>query len=136
MTDDRHPVYRRRRTLVVGLVAWLADQPEPVPWDDVLHAFRSDGTSWRTLENTIRDLVAFGALHIIGRARARGGADTRALVATPLGLAWLEGRPVPLPGEHDLEADLEDRLEEADEIADRLADDLLAEITIENPLDP
>lgn len=135
MTDTRHPIYRRRRALVIGLVAYLADQNRPVPWDDLLTTFRDEKTSWKTLENVIRDLENFGALHRIGKAGNRTLEDTRALHATPLGVAWLEETLLPLPGQHPHDEDDEipdDPFELADAIADHLEE--LDTLDLGNPL--
>lgn len=131
---DRHPVYRRRRSLVVGIVGFLADQEAPIPWDELLAVFRTEDLSWRTIENTIRDLEAFGALHRVGKVVK--GKDTRALLATPLGRAWLEAELVPLPGEHHDDDDVEDLPEDPFELADAIADVRaeLEDLDLENPL--
>lgn len=133
MTDrPDHPIYRRRRVLVIGLVGYLAEQDDPVPWDDVLHLFTTDKLSWKTLENVIRELENFGAIHRIGKVVK--GRDTRALHATALGRAWLDAELVPLPGEHHEEDEIpEDPFELADAIADTRAE--IAELELTNPLD-
>lgn len=130
-----HPIYRRRRALTIGVVGFLAEQEDPVPWDDVLLAFTTDKLSWKTLENVIRELENFGAIHRIGKVVK--GRDTRALIATPLGKAWLESELVPLPGEH-LEEEAEPIPEDPFELADAIADTLdeLAGLDLENPLAP
>lgn len=134
MTDrPPHPIYRRRRALVIGLVGFLAEQDDPVPWDDVLVTFTTGKLSWKTLENVIRELEAFGAIHRIGKVVK--GRDTRALLATPLGRAWLEGDTMPLPGDHhDPDADEipDDPFALADAIADVRAE--LEDLDLENPL--
>ena len=123
---DRHPVYRRSRGLIIGIVAYLDAAENPVPWDDLLRTFSSEDRSWKTLENTIRDLEAFGAIHRIGKPADRRRPDSRALVATPLGRAWLDQEVPPLPG-----ADVDDVPDDPFELAeaisdavDRLEDDL------------
>lgn len=55
------------------------------------------GERWgrKTVENTVRDLAAFGAVRIVSRGR------DRVVAMTVLGLAWLEGEI--LPGMFDAE---------------------------------
>lgn len=125
----RHPIYRRRRALVIGLVGYLAEQTDPVPWDDLLNAFRTDDLSWKTIENTIRDLEHFGALHRVGKTVR--GADTRALLATALGRAWLDQELAPLPGQTDAFGTPTDPFELADAIADTAAE--IADLTLDDP---
>lgn len=64
------------------------DDPTPIPWVDLVDAFTSDRHQPRTIEATIYDLIAFGALHRIGQTATRTRADTRALKGTTLGRAW------------------------------------------------
>lgn len=75
------------------------DKPEPTPWTDLVDAFTSATHEWKTVDNTLRDLVAIGAIHRIGKPSTRGRPDTRALLPTILGRAWLAGELHPLPGQ-------------------------------------
>jgi hypothetical protein len=95
--DDRHPLRRRNPELVVALLGYIYDHDDPVPWLDTVDRFTNDGRPWKTVENTIYDLIAFGALHRVGKPGQRGTPDTRALRPTPLGRAWLERTLLPLP---------------------------------------
>lgn len=104
----------RDRALVLSLfdyVEEVAQQGDPVTWSEALTVFGTDsGRPVKTVENALYELVRFGALHRTGRPSTKGRPDTRALVATPLGSAWREGRVPGLPGEPD------DPLESADQI--------------------
>lgn len=139
MTDrPPHAVYRRRRTLTIGIVAHLADHHEPIPWDHLVEVFTTEKLSWKTVENTIRDLEHFGAVHRLGKI-ARG-TDTRALIATELGRAWLDQHLPPLPGQPPDDEPDPDELDPfalADEIADHAhhLDELLehADLTPKDP---
>jgi hypothetical protein len=71
--------------------------PEPVPWDELVDEL-SGHYSWRTIDATVYDALAFGALHRVGKPAQRGRPDTRALRSTPLGRAWLDAELLPLPG--------------------------------------
>jgi hypothetical protein len=82
-------LYARSADLVAAILDAVYDDPEPIPWPDLVHAFTTEATPRKTIENTIYDLVAFGALHRTGRPADRRHADTRALRQTELGRAWL-----------------------------------------------
>lgn len=141
MTDrPAHPVYRRRRTLTIGIVAYLTDQADPTPWDHLVDLFATEALSWKTVENTIRDLENFGALHRLGKS-TRGGTDSRALIATELGRAWLLQELPPLPGhptddDPDLDVDELDPFALADEIADHAAHLEELEAALPDPFAP
>lgn len=107
--------------LTNALIGYVFDAEEPVPWNELLETFTTEERSWKTVENRIYDLVAFGAFHRIGKPAERRRPDTRALKATVLGRAWLERELVPLP------TDEIDPLEAADEIAERLGAEFLEE---------
>lgn len=107
------PLRFRNPTLIIAVLGYVYDLDDPVPWTELVDVFTADARPWKTVENTIYDLVAFGALHRIGKPATRGAPDTRALKATGLGRAWLDRDLLPLPTDHD-------DLEEADEIAARL----------------
>lgn len=84
---------------MLAILDHVYESDEPVPWRELLNEHSTSGRwSWRTVEGTVYDLVAFGALHRIGRPGTRTTPDTRALRPTPLGRAWLEQRLEALPG--------------------------------------
>lgn len=101
MTTDRSDRLRYRSpTLVAAILHAFAEaleEGDPIPWREAVAAFESDRHTARTVEETIRDLEAFGALHRIGQPSTRNRLDTRALFLTPLGVAWLEQTLIPLP---------------------------------------
>lgn len=83
---------------ILGLVYDRAEEEPPIGWIELVVGL-SDSNQWKTVENTIYELVAFGALHRIGRpAQGRRGIDTRALKPTALGRAWLDRELLELPG--------------------------------------
>lgn len=116
--SERHGLRLRDPTLVVAILGYVYDAGEPVGWSELVDAFTADERPWKTVENTIYDLVTFGALHRVGQPGTGRKLDTRALKATTLGRAWLDRELIPLP------TDPDDPLEEADEIAERLAGDV------------
>lgn len=89
----------RSPELVAAILDAFHDEntTEPIGWREVIAAFESDQHSAKTVEETVRDLVSFGALHRIGQPATRDRLDSRALVLTPLGAAWLEQTLLPLP---------------------------------------
>lgn len=87
----------RNPELLLALVAYVYDADGPVPWNELLEVFTDDGRPWKTVENTLYDLVTFGAFHRIGKPAQRGKPDTRALKPTTLGRAWLDRELLPLP---------------------------------------
>jgi hypothetical protein len=98
----RDPLRRRDPELVRAILdAVYVDNtdsdPEPTPWNDLVEAFTSPAHHWRTVENVLYELVAVGALHRVGKPSARGRPDTRALLPTLLGRAWLAGELHPTP---------------------------------------
>lgn len=97
MTGQRHPLYRRSAELVTAILGHVLDAEEPVPWLELVPTFTSDRHEWKTVENVLYDLVAFGALHKVSKPGAGRIPDTRALRPTPLGRAWLERTLLPLP---------------------------------------
>lgn len=124
------PLRFRNPTIVVAVLGYVYDADEPVPWEELVDTFTSSAHAWKTVENVVYELVAFGALHRIGAPPKKSyggktGPDTRALKPTTLGRAWLERELVPLPGHTPEEDALDDDLEEADRIAAALADDEL-----------
>lgn len=96
MTATRTPILFRKPELVLGLLHYVYDEEEPIPWVELVSIF-SDPTPWKTVEATIYDLVKFGALHRIGKPGNRHAADTRALKPTALGRAWLDGELLEVP---------------------------------------
>lgn len=98
----RDPLRRRDPELVRALLDAVYEQadddkPDPIPWGELVDAFTSDAHQWRTVENVLYELVAVGALHRVGKASTRGRPDTRALLPTLLGRAWLAGELHPIP---------------------------------------
>lgn len=122
MTD---PTRWRSPRLVVELLGYVYDAEEPIPWLELVDTFsEGDGRSWKTVENTVYDLVAFGALHRVGKPGDRRRPDTRALKATALGRAWLDRELLPAPGEPVADVD---PVAEADRIAAELGEAFLEE---------
>jgi len=120
----------RSPELCASVLGIVYEDEDPVPWSTLVELLSSDRHPWKTVENTLYDLVALGALHRIGQAGTKRRADTRALKPTPLGRAWLDRELLPLPGQRDEP----DPLEEADRIAHQHDDDLeLEPITFERP---
>lgn len=97
------PIARRAPELVLAVLGHVYEAEEPVPWLDLVGEYSSDRWPWKTVENTLYDLVAFGALHRVGKPGHTRLPDTRALRPTGLGRAWLERELLPLPGAHDAE---------------------------------
>lgn len=99
----RNPLARRDPELVRAILdAVYVDnvdriKPEPIPWTDLVDAFTSEAHSWRTVENVLYELDALGAVHRVGKPAARGRPDSRALLPTLLGEAWLAGELHPVP---------------------------------------
>lgn len=92
-------IYARKPELVVAILGYLADADRPAPWNETLDTFSGHGDEpipWKTLENVLYELIAFGAVHRVGKT---GRADTRALKLTPLGRAWLERELLPFVGD-------------------------------------
>lgn len=114
---SRDPLAFRNPTIVVAVLGYVYDADGPVPWEELVDAFASADHQWKTVENVLYELVAFGALHRTGAPARKTLPDTRALRPTPLGRAWLDRELLDLPGQ--LAA-----LGEADEIARRYAEDL------------
>jgi hypothetical protein len=118
MTSDPAKALRfRSPTLVLELLGYVYDADEPIPWNELLGVFGLEqDRPVKTVENALYDLVAFGALHRVGKVSRRE--DTRALKPTPLGRAWLDRELLPQPGERD------DPILEADRLAHELEPDL------------
>jgi hypothetical protein len=95
------PISRRAPELVLAVLGHVYEAEEPVPWLEVVGQFSSDRWPWKTVENTLYDLVAFGALHRIGKPGHTRQPDTRALRPTFLGRAWLDQDLPGLPGSTD-----------------------------------
>lgn len=95
------PLARRSPELILAVLGHVYEADDPVPWLDLVGQFSSDRWPWKTVENTLYDLVAFGALHRIGKPGHTRQPDTRALRPTRLGRAWLERELLDLPQLHD-----------------------------------
>lgn len=117
MTDPEKALRFRSPTLVLELLAYVYDADEPIPWNEVVSVFgiEQDRPS-KTVEGALYELVAFGALHRVGKVTRK--TDDRALKPTPLGRAWLDRELLPHPGEKT------DPLEEAERLAHELEPDL------------
>lgn len=89
----------RNPALVLALLHAIHDDPDPVPWAALVEAFAHGIYSRRTIENTLYDLAAYGAIQRIGNPAHGRQPDNRALRPTELGRAWLEQRIPPLPGD-------------------------------------
>lgn len=117
MTDPEKALRFRSPTLVLELLAYVYDADEPIPWNELASVFGLEqDRPTKTVEGALYELVAFGALHRVGKISRSG--DTRALKPTPLGRAWLDRELLPQPGERD------DPLEEAERLAHELEPDL------------
>ena len=110
----------RDRDLVLSVLDYVYEADEPIPWDELLSVFGLEqDRKVKTVENALYELVAFGALHRIGKpATRRTSKDSRALKPTALGRAWRDRELLPLPGE------LDDPIDEADRVARELEPDL------------
>lgn len=95
--SDARPLRHRSPELIIALLGHVYEADGPVPWLVLVDAYSSDRWPWKTVENTIYDLVAFGALHKVGKAGAGRTPDTRALRPTALGRGWLDQELVELP---------------------------------------
>jgi len=88
----------RQPQLVLAIIGHVYDADGPIRWPELVEHFADDRHGWKTIENTIYELIQFGALHKIGKpADRRRRPDTRALKPTTLGRAWLERQLLPLP---------------------------------------
>lgn len=97
-TADLHPLYRRDRYLVAEVLEHIARHEDGAGWADLLEEHSSPATNRRTVENTLYDLVSFGAIARHGRPGSRGKPDTRSARMTTLGRAWLFGLDLPTLG--------------------------------------
>ena len=103
-------VWRRSRFLVAWILGETWDQEVRLPdlIDGALEELvdENDRARWsaKTVENTVRDLVAFGALRVVQRGR------DRVHTATILGKAWNAGEVLPPIGP-ELEAAVDELLE-------------------------
>jgi len=95
----RDPLRHRSPELVRAILdaIYADDHENPVPWTEAVDAFTSDAHNWRTVENTLYDLVQVGALHRVGHPASRTARDTRALHPTLLGHHWRDQTLHPLP---------------------------------------
>ena len=104
-------VWRRSRFLVAWILGETWDQEVRLPdlIDGALEELvdENDRARWsaKTIENTVRDLVAFGALRVVQRGR------DRILTASILGKAWIAGELLPPIGGDELEAAVTELLE-------------------------
>lgn len=98
MVADRRAIDYRPTELVAAILGHIYDTDHPVPWLELVDHHTNDRWPWKTVENVIYDLIAFGAIHKIGKA-TKGKPDERALKPTQLGRAWLNQQLEPLPNE-------------------------------------
>lgn len=100
-THRPYPWRYRNTAFVLGIIGYIADATDDLDkaaWPDVVDHFTDDAHTWKTVEATLYDLIAFGVVHRIGKpGDGRRRRDTRALVTTTLGRAWLDGEPIPIP---------------------------------------
>lgn len=112
MSDTPHPLgplARRPVELVTGLLHYVYDSAEPVPWLELAGRFSEESAHrMKTVENVLYELVALGALHKVGKPGYARVPDSRALRPTALGRAWLERELLPLLGAQDLDHEPED----------------------------
>lgn len=98
MSEDRPQLYRRRTvslTLAILAAIYEDEDEHGVPWSAILETFTTTTTTAKTVENTLYELLAFGAIRRNGE-RARGRhLDSRRLLPTSLGRAWLEQDTLP-----------------------------------------
>lgn len=98
-------LHLRPPRLVYGILDYIADNPdEPPTWLEIVDTFTSRPgaritVTYQTVEATLYDLMAFGALYRKGRPTKsrKPGADKRTLHVTPLGTAWLNQTEMPPP---------------------------------------
>lgn len=95
MTAD--PLRFRAPELLTAILDTIYEDEDadPVPWTDLVHNLTSTTHQARTIEATLYDLIAAGAIHRIGKAPTRRQDDTRALKQTTLGAAWYLGTDLP-----------------------------------------
>lgn len=94
------PWRHRSNDLVIDIIEHIVSECDTngkALWPDVVDRFTTDRHAWKTIENVLYDLCTFGVCQRIGKHAERGRTDTRALVITVLGHAWLEGDIVPTP---------------------------------------
>lgn len=97
---SRDPLQYRSPALVIAILGIIYDNPEPTPWFEIVDLCTSPRHPARTVENTLYDLVAYGAAHRVGQPGTSRKPDTRALKPTVLGRHWLDHtNPPPPPGE-------------------------------------
>lgn len=92
------PIYRREASFVLAVLEVLDQALGPVDWLEVVDRFTRDGRPWKTVENVLYELDAFGAIHKVGASNRPGNTHRKAVKITPLGSAWLKGVSLPLPG--------------------------------------
>lgn len=95
---SRDPLTYRNPELLHSLLAIIYDTDQ-IAWTDLLDLYTTTEHPWRTIEATLYDLIAYGAVHRIGQPATRNRPDTRALKPTPLGRAWLNQELLPPPGD-------------------------------------
>lgn len=86
----RDPFKVRSVELLGALLVAVYESPEgALPWLQLVDLC-ADRWPWKTVENAIYDLVAYGALHKVGKPAGRSSRpEGRVLRGTVLGAAWL-----------------------------------------------
>lgn len=98
----RDPITYRHPTTVAAILGYITeanDEGRKPTWDEMVDHVTTEVVAWRTAENILYDLAAFGAIVKHGAVRGRGvhRVDSRALSITTLGRHWLAGtQPPPL----------------------------------------
>ena len=94
--SDRDPLSYRPAELLMSLLGYVHDAEGDVPVDELIEYHSNEDRPFRTVDAALRDLVAYGALHVVGR---RPGRSAGAVRVTPLGRCWIDREPLPpLPG--------------------------------------
>lgn len=97
VVDELGPLRYRSPELIGSILGQIYDAGEPVPWLRLVDTLTDGPWPWKTVENVIYDLIAFGAVHVVGRAGDTRTPDRRALKPTALGRAWLDRTILPQP---------------------------------------
>lgn len=89
-------LYFRNPRLCTAILGYLydTDTDEALPWDELVERFTTERRSWKTVENRLYDLIAFGAIHRIGGNRIH---RQRGVKLTPLGRAWYDNHTLAHP---------------------------------------
>lgn len=106
MTDNDRPdrgaaVYYRNARLVAAVFDFL-EVDDPVAWRTAVEciAIHLPRIKPKTVENVLYDMIAFGAVHRLGKYDQRRS-DTRTVHLTPLGQAWFDRELLPWLNDND-----------------------------------